>query len=354
MKTLIVSSTLPYAGKSGVCLALIGLLEDRGLTTTYYKPYGTMPVSEGGEPADQDATYIAGKAEHRLSPEAATGVVTSPGFIEDVLAGRMTEQVAGRVHEEFLAASADSDVAVVEGPSSLAEGQSVGLALCSLTELFDASVLLVDRPHRPALPDEILWAKECLGERLAGVVFNAVPASLAGFMRDAVTPFLERAGVPVFGSVPHDPVLSSVAVSEIVDALGGTVLCCEDRLDEPVESFLVGAMGQDKALRYFRRKARKAVITGGDRADVQLAALETDTATIVLTGSLPPSPLVLSRAEELGVPVVLVPADTLTAVERMESLLGRVRVHDERKAARIRRMFEDAVDVTRLTASIGL
>jgi len=353
MKTLIVSSTGPFAGKSGICLAVIGVFDDKGVTTAYYKPYGTLPVSESGEPADQDATYIAGRADHRLTPEAATGVVTTPGFVEDVLAGRRTG-VAEAVHREFLASVGDAGLAVVEGPSSLAEGYTVGLALCALSELIDASVLLVDRPHRPELPDEILWAKECLGDRLAGVLFNAVPSSITGFVSDSVTPYLERSGVPVFGSIVHDPVLSSVAVSEIVEALGGTVLCCEDRLDELVESFLVGAMGQDKALRYFRRKARKAVITGGDRADVQLAALETDTTCIVLTGNLPPSPLVLSRAEELGVPVILVPADTLTAVERMESLLGRVRVHDERKAARIRRMFEEGIDHARLAEVLGL
>ena len=37
---------------------------------------------------------------------------------------------------------------------------------------------------------------------------------------------------------------------------------------------LVGAMSVESALSYFRRKPNKAVITGGDRADIQLAALE--------------------------------------------------------------------------------
>ena len=117
-------------------------------------------------------------------------------------------------------------------------------------------------------------------------------------------------------------------MAEIVDALGGTVLSAEDHLDDRVETFMVGAMGQDKALRFFRRKARKAVITGGDRADVQLAALETNTSALVLTGNFPPSSIVLARAEELGVPMVLVDMDTLTAVEHMEQLLGRVRLHE--------------------------
>jgi BioD-like phosphotransacetylase family protein len=40
---------------------------------------------------------------------------------------------------------------------------------------------------------------------------------------------------------------------------------------------MVGAMSAENALSYFRRKAHKVVITGGDRPDIQLAALETST-----------------------------------------------------------------------------
>ena len=108
------------------------------------------------------------------------------------------------------------------------------------------------------------------------------------------------------------------------------------------------------AINFFRRKARKAVITGGDRADVQLAALETNTRCIVLTGNLPPSVAVTTRAEELGVPMILVETDTLTAVERMDALIGRMRLHDSGKAARIREMLERDADVARLLAACDI
>jgi hypothetical protein len=167
-------------------------------------------------------------------------------------------------------------------------------------------------------------------------------------------PFINKRGIPVFGILPYEPVLSSVTVTEIVEALDGTVLSAEEHLDVAVESFMVGAMGQEKALRFFRRRARKAVITGGDRADVQLAALETNTRCIILTGNMPPSSLVVARAEELGVPMVLVDSDTLTAVERMESLMGRTRLHDDSKVALMKEMFGEAVDCDALLRAIGL
>ncbi len=168
---------------------------------------------------------------------------------------------------------------------------------------------------------------------------------VADFVKRDAMPFLERRGIKVFGCVPHDTMLSSVTIAEIVEGLSGTVLCAEDGVEERAESFMVGAMGQDKAMRFFRRRPRKVVVTGGDRSDVQLATLETDTRALVLTGDLPPSPHVLSRAEELNVPMILVGFDTLSTVERLERLFGRVRLHEPAKAARIREMLTASVDV---------
>ena len=85
----------------------------------------------------------------------------------------------------------------------------------------------------------------------------------------------------------------SVSVGELAEFLSGKILCCADKVDELVEHLMVGAMSVDSALTYFRRKPNKAVITGGDRPDIQLAALETSTKCLILTGNLQPSPIIL-------------------------------------------------------------
>lgn len=350
MKTLIVASTRPYSGKSGICVALLSILSERGVRAGYFKPYGTMPVTVDDVLTDQDAAYVVRHASAAVPLAAVCPVVGSRALVEEVLA-HDPGGYPGRMSNAFAAASADAEVMVVEGTSDLSQARTLGLNLCAIADSLDASVLLVDRPEGADLPDTVLWASDCLGDRLAGVVFNAVRDHAFDFVAHASAGFLVSRGIPVFGVMPHDPLLSSVTVAEIVDALSGTVLCAEDHLDDPVERFMVGAMGQDKALRYFRRRAHKAVITGGDRADVQLAALETDTRCVILTGDLQPSGLVVSRAEELGVPMVLVAMDTLTAVEKMESLLGRVRLHDPAKAARMREMFAASVDSGALLAA---
>jgi BioD-like phosphotransacetylase family protein len=353
MNTILITSTRPYSGKSGISVALIRELEARGRDVGYFKPFGTMPQRVGDRVTDEDAYYVNSLLRRPGPEDAVCPVVKTRELLESCMAGARPD-LRGTVADAFRRASEGRDVMVVEGPADVWEALTVELSVCQLATVLDARVLLLDRPVRNDFPDPVLGAADCLGDHLAGVVFNAVDASQADFVRAHVAGFLRSRGIPVFGLVPSDPVLSSVPVQEIVDALGGTVLSAEDKLDTPVESVMIGAMGQDKALRFFRRKSRKAVVTGGDRADVQLAALETDTSCIVLTGNFPPSSIVLSRAEELGVPMILVDTDTLTAIERMELLLGRVRLHDPQKADRIRELLRADVALEDLFEAFGV
>lgn len=351
MRTILIASTAPYSGKSGLSLALINALTDRGIEAGYFKPYGAMPVTIDGVLTDEDACYINRALAKPGPPEAVCPVVRTQALVENVLAHN-TEDLQQTVLDAFHVCSEGRSVMVVEGPSDLQQASAVRLAVPDIAELLDAGVLLIHRPSiAPDLPDPVICEARRLGDRLTGVILNWVQESQQDFVTGRVVPFLESRDIRVFGSIPADSALSSVTIQEIVEALGGAVLCADDRLGEAVETFMVGAMGQDKALRFFRRKARKAVITGGDRADVQLAALETNTSAIILTGNLPPSSLVLARAEELGVPMILVDTDTLSAVEKMEALMGRTRLHDAGKAARIREMFEASVPVDELIAA---
>lgn len=353
MRSIIVTSTKPYTGKSGIAVALAAILGDRGMDVGYFKPYGSMPVVTNGLTTDEDALYVNRTLPRPSDVADVCPVVRTQGLIERVLSGGSLDETP-RVMDAWGRCSQGRDIMIVEGPTEPVQGACVGLSLTDVVGLFDARVLLIDRPRPTDLPEDALGVSRQLGSGLAGLLLNGIHESRLPVARERILPFLESRGIPTLGAIPFDPALGSVTIREIVEALDAVVITAEDRLDDTVEAFMVGAMGQDKALRFFRRKANKAVITGGDRADVQLAALETSTRAIILTGNLPPDPFVATRAEELGVPTLMVDTDTLTAVERMEALLGRVHLHDPVKAARIRAMLERDCDLERLFAAIGL
>jgi BioD-like phosphotransacetylase family protein len=113
-------------------------------------------------------------------------------------------------------------------------------------------------------------------------------------------------------------------------------------------------MNVDSALRYMMRVPNKAVITGGDRADIQLAALQTSTKALVLTGNLYPDSIIMSRAAEVGVPVILARMDTMSAIKLVETRMGRIRLSHPRQVARLLELVGQHVDVAAIRGAVGV
>jgi BioD-like phosphotransacetylase family protein len=154
--------------------------------------------------------------------------------------------------------------------------------------------------------------------------------------------YMIKRGIKILGSIPFLTELKALHANEIAEELGGEVIVAGE--DHPIERILIGAMTPESALKYFRKAPAKAVITGGDRADIQLAALSTSTSCLVLTGGLYPANHVIARAQELGVSVVLVNLDTLTAAERLERLTARIDPFDRQKISLIKETVRQNLD----------
>jgi BioD-like phosphotransacetylase family protein len=148
--------------------------------------------------------------------------------------------------------------------------------------------------------------------------------------------------------------LRSVTVEELSRRLQARVLCSRERLDLLVETLSIGAMNVNSAMEFFRRRRNMAVVTGADRTDIQLAALEASTQCLILTGVGEPLPQLLSRAEELEVPVLKVDHDTLTTVEVVEASIGHVRLHEAVKATYAMRLVEENCHFERLFERLQL
>ncbi len=149
----------------------------------------------------------------------------------------------------------------------------------------------------------------------------------------------------MLGSIPPMRELRAFRVREMAEALGAEVLNGERGMDEQVEKVMIGAMAPETALMYMRRMSRKAIITGGDRADIQLAALSTDTSCLVLTGGLYPPKPVVAKAYEVGVPILVTRHNTMEAAEMIDRLIARIDPDDKDKITKIADMVKRYVDL---------
>ena len=350
MVSAYVASSEPFAGKTLTCLTLGTRWLRRGLRVGYMKPLGTPSAVVGGRATDEDALFVAQELGSNASPADLCPVVVSAEICHAV-----PEDLRVRVKQAFTALSADRDVMVVGGLGSVFSlGASFGLSAAAIADLLGSKVVLVSSVDSFVVVDNITAAYQLLGGRLVGVILNRVPMSVMPVIEGEALPCLKKLGVPVLGMLPEDPLLSSISVDEIAKATGGEFLVGPGTADGLVESFVVGAMGVDSALRYFRKVTRKCVITGGDRTDIQFAALETPTRCMILTGNLQPSHNVLARAREMNVPVLLVRGDTLTAVETIERMLGKQRVREHAKIDHALNLFEANLDLATLDVALGL
>ena len=195
-----------------------------------------------------------------------------------------------RFMEAYKQLAAGRDVMVLEGGRSWREGYVAGLSPRRIVELMQAQVLIMLKYDQTLLADCSLAAQDYFGKALLGVLTNETPRSQADDVRDILEPYLARLGLPVLEVLPKDPMLAAPTVAELAEGLHAEILSGAEKTGELVENMLVGAMSAEAAPTYFRRQPSKAVITGGDRADLQLAALETSTRCLILTGNLYPSP----------------------------------------------------------------
>jgi len=347
--TTLVTATGEHTGKTAIAVALARLAADRDRSVGYMKPKGTRLQSNVGKTLDQDpmlAREVLGlDAEmHQMEP-----VVYSPTFVEGAIRG--TEDptaLRDRIREEFDELAADRDRMFVEGGGRWTTGGVVDLTDVDVAELLDAQVVLVAEYGSPNDLDEVLAAADAFGDRLAGIVFNKVSDDAFDSLDQDGIPFLEAKGITVLGAVPYEKELAGVTVGELADELGAELLT-DAPTDGFVERFLVGAMGGDEALRYFRRARDAAVITGGDRADVQTAALDASgVACLVLTGGHRPSGAVLGKAAEAGKPVLAINTDTVTAIDRAEGVVSGGRTRDARTVDRMAELLDAHVDLDAL------
>ncbi len=356
MKALYVTSVEPYSGKTALCLALGKRLQDRGLQIAYLKPVSTQPWrTPEGKLADEDAAFVQRVLGLPADPTALCAVIVTSSTLREQLKGVRRGAQLEDIKAAAERAGRGADVLLLEGGASLREGYAIGLSNLRVAEVLGAPALVVVKYRgEMSLVDDALTARFRLQEQLLGVLLNHIPEQAMSFVKEYAQPFLESEGIRVLGALPNVPRLSALSVGELVTLLDAEVLTTNLDPNALVETFTVGAMTADVALSHFRRQQNKAVITGGDRTDIQLAALETSTVVLILTGNLHPSPLIIQQAETLNVPVLLVKSNTIETVEAVERAYGKTRLGQPEKLESFLQLLGKYADLDALDREMGL
>lgn len=320
MKKLVITSMRKSAGKTSVVVGIAKALNEK---IGYLKPFGDRLFYRKKRLWDYDSALITDIFGLDENPENM-----SIGFDSSKLRYMYNAESTGKkLHELLSDIGKDTATVFVEGGKDIRYGISVNLDAISLTHYLNGKLLMVISGDDDTILDDITFLKKyfCAEIDFGGVIANKV-RDVEDF-KDVYLPQISDMGIRVLGVIPYREELTHFSVNYLAERLLAKVIAGEGGLHNTVKTILIGAMSPSTALSYPPfLEGNKVVITGGDRSDMILASLETNTAGIILTGNITPPNNIISKASERNVPLLSVPADsfqTASQIEHLEPLLTK-------------------------------
>lgn len=327
-KTIILlTSTKGSSGKSAIAIGAFLKLQEEGKEPGYFKAIGDSNSMTAKTRTDKDVGIIAAVVARKFAKEEICPHMLHPEYYLDEITPETSEisEILDKIKDAFQSIEKRTNYMIIEGNHSYAQFRSVGLDDITLALEFEAQVIIVAPIDNDTDMDELLTAHEYVklrGVNIAGVILNGLSKPAEQRIEQYFIPLLEKRGITVIGGLKNARQLEKPTIAEVMDAIGGKLISGDfiKVKNNYIDGFLIGAMGSTAALSFFRRGTNQCVITGGDRADIALAAMETSTNLIIFTGNIAPSINVMNKAEEKGIPLVLTASDTFTVSEKVKEI----------------------------------
>jgi BioD-like phosphotransacetylase family protein len=355
-----IAATRQNDGKTTTSLGLIAALQAHFNGIGYIKPVGQRFVEIEEQKIDEDTVLM--DAVYRLNCPLVdmSPIAVEPEFTRKYLQSANNEELVQRIQEAFNRVAWEKDFVLCEGSGHAGVGSVFDLSNAQVARILGCKVIIVTqggigRPIDEVCLNQALFEKE--GVEIIGVIVNKVVEEKIPEITQFVRRGLKRKGLELLGVLPHEKLLSNPTVELIRDELRAELLNAPRTLNALVNDVVVGAMGAQNALQFF--KPGVLLITPGDREDILLAAsayidaqANEKMAGIVLTGGLRPGASVLKVIQNMPVPVLLAQADSYKVASKVHNLTVKTRPNDAEKIALIRDIVAKHVNVRKIISSL--
>jgi uncharacterized protein len=338
MKNIIIGSVSEDAGKTSFIVGLARVINKK---FGYLKPFGDRLIYRKKRLWDYDGALLTNIFGLEQSSEDMT-----IGFEHSKLRYMYDEASTKSKLLEMARNLGGNQVLFIEGGKDLTYGASVKLDTLSLVRYIGGKLILVVSGDEGAIIDDITFVKKRvdMADIDYSVVINKV-SNLDDYKNNHLRDIKEM-GINVLGVIPFESGLTQVSVNYIAEKLQARVIGGEGGLNQRVKNVFVGAMSGDSAARLpLWRKENKLVLTGGDRADMIVAALEKGTAGIVLTNNIIPPNNLIAKASDLNIPLLQVPFDTFQAAKQVDDMIPLLTKDDTERINLLEQLIKQNVDV---------
>jgi len=339
MVALLIVSAQAAAGKTAIAVGVGRQLLGEGKKVGYLRP----SVSE--KPSDSSA----GDAEF---VGQAFNLTEEVRLLSPSLAGG--KPLADKARQAYIEISQNKDVVIIEGRCGITPDDADSKAACEIAEALKARVIVVENYVGGKSAPQHAASYLGFGENLLGFVLNKVPKRELKRVCEELTSRVSEAEMRILGALPEERALLAFTVGELAEQINGEMLNNGEESPALVESVMTGAMCVDSGLDYFGRKSNKVVVVRHDRPDMQMAALETATRCLVISGGGEPIDYVRFKAEEKNIPVIMTQHNTDTVIKDIESLLESTRFHQDKKLNKLAEVMQANLDFKAIYAGLGL
>lgn len=335
MEKILISSIREGAGKTSIIAGIINSLEKK---FGYIKPLGDRLIYKRKKSWDYDSNLIVNMLGHETDLETHSLNITL-GFDHSKLRYMYDEQGTKNALNDMVEDIGKSnDILLIEGGRDLNYGASIYLDSISVSKHLNAKLIIVVSGNNDTILDDIKFIIKYLPVKdinLAGIIINKVKD--VDEFENTYLPLIKETGADVLGIIPYKEQLTYYTVEFLAEKLFAKVITGEKGLKGTVKNFMVGAMSTIDPMNnplYTDPKLHKEnqlMITGGDRSDMILAALEGNPIGIILTNNIVPPQKVISKVSERNIPLLLVTTDTFQVAKQIDGIEALLRIDDEEK-----------------------
>ncbi len=338
MKPIVMASMKKSAGKTSL---IVGMAKALGGPFAYIKPFGDRLFYRKKRLWDYDAALVTRIFGLSSDPEEM-----SVGFDHAKIRYMYNAESTREKLRDMITREKEERV-FIEAGTDLCCGASIHLDAPSLAKSTGGRLVIVLSGDEGPVMDDLTFLKRFmdLGDiALAGVIVNKA-ADREDFI-NVHGPAIASLDVPLLGVLPFRRELTFITARTLAERLFVKIIAGEEGLGNVIRNVFIGAMNAHAAQRdpLFLREG-KLLITSGDRSDMILAGLESDTACIVITNNIVPPPNIIARSSEKNIPLLLVSDDTYQVARQVDDFEPLLTGADDEKIALLESLVREHVDL---------
>ena len=356
--SIYVAATNQHVGKTTSTLGLVSVLKQEGFNIGYCKPVGQRYLDIENIRVDKDTLLFADLLGFEIVPAHHSPVILGQGatttYLDDPSAFHFADDI--RKAADYLASN--HELVIFEGTGHPGVGSIVGLSNADVAKMLGSTVIMVVEGGIGNTIDRLNMSIAMFREEkvpIMGIIVNKVRADKIEKVQHYVGIKLREMGLPLLGVLPYDETLAYPIISNVNQAVNGSVIHNINQLERQVEDIMAGSLIDANRI---KNSKNILMVVGADRVNSALHKVEllsqvnnlekSPIAGIVATGEGDINEDSIAYVQKYQIPLIRTRLDTFGSVIKISRIEVKINMQTPWKISKAIRLIKNNVDLARV------